>query len=226
MQRTQALFIFQILHQRYDDGSPRHFLRFENPYQILVLTILSAQTTDRQVNEIAPRLFEEYPGPEDLARADPATLEAIIRPTGFYHAKARHLIGAAGTIARDFDGKVPKTLEELVTLPGVGRKTANIVLHHAFGIDEGVAVDTHVRRTSRRIGFSDHADPDRIEEDLRALFPKECWGDLNYLLIRHGRETCTARNPKCEECAIRDCCRYYREVVSGEKERITREEEP
>ncbi|MDT8357870.1 MAG: endonuclease III, partial [Methanomicrobiaceae archaeon] len=104
---------------------------------------------------------------------------------------------------------------------GVGRKTANIVLHHAFGIDEGVAVDTHVRRTSRRIGFSDHADPDRIERDLCALFPKECWGDLNYLLIRHGRETCTARNPRCERCVIRDRCRYYREVVSGKKERIS-----
>ena len=220
MHRRDALLIYQILHRRYDDGSPRHFLRFENPYQVLVLTILSAQTTDRQVNEIAPRLFAKYPGPEDLALADPEILESIIRSTGFYHDKARHLIGAATAITRDFGGEVPRTLKDLIALPGVGRKTANIVLHHAFGIDEGIAVDTHVRRTSRRIGLSDHADPDRIEEDLRVLFPKECWGDLNYLLIRHGRETCTARNPKCGECVIRDHCRYYREVVSGKKERI------
>jgi endonuclease-3 len=210
MDRETACRIYSLLLKKYDDpGSPRTFLEFENPYQILVLTILSAQTTDRNVNAIRNEIFERFPEPEDLAKARTEEVEAIIRSLGFYHAKASHIIGTARSLVGRFGGRVPRTMEELLTLPGVGRKTANIVLNHAYGIDEGIAVDTHVRRVSGRIGFSSHPDPSRIEHDLMRLFPVEVWGNLNYLLIRHGRAVCTARNPKCSECPVRPDCAYY-----------------
>lgn len=210
MDRETACRIYTLLRQEYDDpGSPRTFLRFENPYEILVLTILSAQTTDRNVNAIRDDLFSRYPSPTDLAGADRSDVEEIIHSLGFYHSKAAHIIGAARVIVGRFGGQVPRTMEELLVLPGVGRKTANIVLNHAFCIDEGIAVDTHVRRVSLRLGFSSHSDPEKIERDLMNLFPCSVWGMLNYLLIRHGRAVCTARRPRCPECLVRGYCAYY-----------------
>jgi endonuclease-3 len=139
-------------------------------------------------------------------------VEPIIHPTGFFHVKARYIIAASRVLVRDFGGEVPRTMGELLTLPGVGRKTANIVLSHAFGIQDGIAVDTHVRRIARRIGLSDESDPDRIEGDLTALYPRDLWGSVNFLFITHGRTLCTARNPRCPECPVRRDCRYYRSL--------------
>ena len=194
----------------------RRFIDFANPFEALILTILSAQTTDRAVNAIHDDLFSRYPTPEALARAEPEEVEPLIRSIGFHRTKARHIVGAARMLVADFGGEVPRTMEELRLLPGVGRKTANIVLSHAFGINVGIAVDTHVRRVSKRIGFTGSANPDVIERDLVALFPPEVWRDINYLLIRHGRAVCTAQNPKHGQCPVADLCRYYREVRGGE----------
>ncbi|MFA5002316.1 MAG: endonuclease III [Methanolinea sp.] len=218
MDRENACRIYSLLREMYDDpASPRSFLRFENPYQILVLTILSAQTTDRNVNAIRDDLFLQYPGPAELASARQEEVEEIIRTLGFFHSKAAHIIGAAQILVERFQGEVPRTMKELLTLPGVGRKTANIVLNHAHGIDEGIAVDTHVRRLSIRLGFSPENTPDRIERDLMALFPKKCWGLLNYLLIRHGRTVCTARAPRCRECTLSSYCHYYQRLPDMKK---------
>ena len=170
------------------------FLEFENPFQILILTILSAQTTDATVNKIRGPLFRQYPDACALSQASPEDVESIIRPTGFYHTKAKNIIST-----------------ELITLPEVGRKTANIVLNHAFGYNEGVAVDTHVQRLSRRIGFSDAKAPDAIEKDLMHLFDRSQWKYINYLLISHGRAICTAKKPRCNACKISAHCRFYRE---------------
>lgn len=207
MDRDRACQVYSILERLYGGPDlPRTFLVFENPFQILVLTILSARTTDRSVNAIRDTLFSRYPGPGDLAAADPRDVEEIIRPLGFYREKARRVIGASREIVDRFSGRVPGRMEDLLALPGVGRKTANIVLAHAFGVHEGVAVDTHVARLSRRLGFSSRKDPGGIERDLMALFPKDAWGNLNYLLIRHGRAVCTARNPSCPTCPLGDLC--------------------
>lgn len=207
--------ILDLLESEYKlPSSPRSFLKFENPFQILVLTILSAQTTDKQVNSIREELFSRYPTPADLARAEQSDLEEIIRSCGYFRAKAKYLIETARVLEEKYDGEVPQDMDALVSLPGVGRKTANIVLNHAFGIDEGIAVDTHVRRVARRLGLSESADPNRIEQDLMHFFPRSDWGKLNYLLIRHGRSICTARKPRCDSCFLSKWCRYYREVFS------------
>ena len=144
-------------------------------------------------------------------------MEPIIRTIGFYRTKARHIVGAARKVVGEFGGEVPRTMEELQSLPGVGRKTANIILSQAFGIDVGIAVDTHVRRVSGRMGFTDSTNPVIIERDLMALFPEEVWGDINYLLIRHGRAVCTARNPKHDRCVVADLCRCYQDILGGKE---------
>ena len=174
--------------------------------------MLSAQTTDRAVNGIVEDLFSAYPTPGVLAGAPVHDLEDRIRSIGLYRTKARNIKAAARKLVDEYGGEVPRSIEELVTLPGVGRKTANIVLSHAFGINTGIAVDTHVARISRRIGFTDETGADRIEQDLMALFPREYWGDINYILIRHGRAICRARNPRCTACPVREDCRYFRET--------------
>jgi len=182
---------------------------FSSPFQVLVLTILSAQTTDKQVWALRGPLFDAYPTAEALAGADCAELEAIVRPTGYYHAKARHLLGAARMLVAEFGGEVPACMADLVRLPGVGRKTANIVLYHAFGRNEGVAVDTHVLRLAQRIGLSERADPAGVERDLVSCLPQSRWGPVTDLLIAHGRSVCTARRPRCEVCPISEHCRFY-----------------
>jgi endonuclease-3 len=211
MDRSTADRIYRALLAAYPlaRDNPRHRT---SPFRILVLTILSAQTTDASVDRVSGELFGRFPTPESLAGADQDEVEKIIHSTGFYHAKARHIIGAAKKVRDEFSGKVPYTMEELLTIPGVGRKTANIVLDHAFGMNEGVAVDTHVRRLAQRIGFSDHSEPAGIERDLIALFPRKRWGTLTDLLISHGRAICTARAPQCPVCPVREECRYYHQV--------------
>ncbi|MGA8296161.1 MAG: endonuclease III [Acidimicrobiales bacterium] len=180
-------------------------LNHENPFQLLVATILSAQTTDERVNLVTPTLFVRYPTPEDLAGADISELEEIIRTTGFFHAKAKSLAGMATGLVERFGGEVPTALEDLVTLPGVGRKTGNVVRSVAFGLP-GLPVDTHVGRLARRLHLSNADDPDLVERDLCALLPEDEWGAMSLRLILHGRKTCTARKPLCGSCVLQDVC--------------------
>jgi endonuclease-3 len=181
-------------------------LRFESDFQLLVAVILSAQTTDVGVNKVTPVLFERYPTAEALAGADPAEVEAIVKPTGFFRNKTKNIMGAAQKIVAEHGGQVPGTMEELIGLPGVARKTANIVLFNAFGKTEGIAVDTHVFRLSHRLGFSAEEDPNKVERDLMALFPRDEWGALTYRLIEHGRAICDAKRPICGQCVVADLC--------------------
>ena len=181
-------------------------LDWKNPLELLVATILSAQTTDVRVNDVTPTLFAKYPTAADLAAADPAELEEDIRPTGFFRNKAKSLRGMAGALVEDHGGEVPRTMDGLVALPGVGRKTANVVLGNAFGVDEGVVVDTHVRRLSNRLGFTAENDPVKIEKDLMHTVPKRDWTVFSHLLILHGRSVCKARKPACADCIVNDLC--------------------
>ena len=176
-----------------------------NPFELLVATILSAQCTDERVNMVTPALFSRYPTPEDLAAADPSALEELIRPTGFFRAKSASLIGMASGLRDRFASVVPTALEDLVTLPGVGRKTGNVVRSVAFSLP-GLPVDTHVRRVSGRLGLSASEDPERIEADLCALLPEESWGAISLRLILHGRQVCVARRPRCGACVLADLC--------------------
>ena len=196
--------IIRILRREYPRS--RTELQFQNPLQILVATILAAQCTDERVNRITPALFIKYPTAAAFAAADRAELEAEIRPTGFFRNKAKSIIGAARKIVEDFGGQVPAQMADLVTLPGVARKTANIVLSSGYGIAEGIAVDTHVKRLSGRLGLSRQHDPEKIERDLLKLVSKKDWLDFNYMLVNHGRKTCQARKPRCPECVVRRLC--------------------
>jgi len=184
----------------------RTALRFANPLEILVATILAAQCTDERVNKVTPGLFAKYPTAEAFAAADRTALENEIRSTGLFRNKAKSIIGAARKIVSGYGGRVPDTMAGLLTLPGVARKTANIVLSSGYGKAEGIAVDTHVRRLSQRLGLSRQSDPERIERDLLALVPREHWLDFNYMLVNHGRAICQARKPKCPECPLRELC--------------------
>jgi len=177
-----------------------------NPYQLLVATILSAQCTDARVNLVTPLLFERYPDAARLARARQADVEKIIQSTGFFRNKAKNLIAMAQAVVADHDGEIPKTMEALHALPGVGRKTANVVLGNAFGMNEGVTVDTHVTRLSRLLGLTRHTDAVKIEKDLMALVPRKDWTIVSHLLILHGRAVCVARRPKCGDCVLADLC--------------------
>ncbi len=181
-------------------------LDFKTPFQLLIATILSAQCTDKRVNMVTPALFKRYRTAAALADAIPAELEEMIKSTGFFRHKAKSLIGMARAIVDEHGAKVPDTMEELVRLPGVGRKTANVVLGNAYGKNEGIVVDTHVTRVSRRLGLTKHTDAVKIENDLLPLFPRDEWTMLSHLLIEHGRTICDARTPKCEICFLNDIC--------------------
>jgi endonuclease-3 len=181
-------------------------LHFKTPLQILVATILSAQCTDEQVNKVTPALFRKYKTAEEFANADQVALQDEIRSTGFFRNKAKSIIQASKKIVHDFGGKVPDRMEELITLPGVARKTANIVLSSGFKKAEGIAVDTHVKRVSQRLGLSEEKNPDKIEQDLLNLVPRKEWIDFNYMLVNHGRNTCQARKPACPACVLRSLC--------------------
>jgi endonuclease-3 len=200
--RARATQVVERLRDAYPDA--RCALRHSNAYELLVATILSAQCTDERVNMVTPRLFATCPTPEDLAHADPGALEEVIRSTGFFRSKAKNLIGMAQALeARG--GEVPAELEELVRLPGVGRKTGNVVRSVWFGLP-GLPVDTHVTRLARRLKLTNETDPVSIEHDVGALVPPEDWGDLSLRLIEHGRRVCTARRPRCDVCVLADCC--------------------
>jgi endonuclease-3 len=192
------------LKAEYPDA--RTELDWKNPLELLVATILSAQTTDVQVNRVTQSLFAKYRTAEDYAHANPGELEEDIRPTGFYRNKARSLRNMAGALMEEHGGEVPHTMQELVALPGVGRKTANVVLGNAFGVDEGIVVDTHVRRVSGRLGLTENNDPVKIEQDLMQVVPEEDWTIFSHLLILHGRRTCKARKPDCPNCVLNDIC--------------------
>ena len=205
--RSDAAPISEViprLKREYPDA--RTELDWRNPLELLVATILSAQTTDVRVNQVTSELFGKYRTAEDYAAAAPAQLEEDIRPTGFYRNKARSLQGMARVLLERHSGEVPRTMAELVALPGVGRKTANVVLGNAFGVDEGIVVDTHVRRVSNRLGLTEEKDPEKIEQDLLRVVPEEDRTVFSHLLILHGRRRCKARKPDCPGCVLNDLC--------------------
>ena len=202
IQRLQVCLA--ILKKMYPDAKPS--LNYRNPLELLVATILSAQSTDVQINRVTEKLFKKYSTAKDYANADLMELENDIYSTGFYKNKAKNIKGAAELIVEHYNGKVPETMEDLVTLPGVGRKTANIVLARAFGVIEGIAVDTHVKRVSRRLNFTKNTDPEKIEADLISIAPKEELDSISMILIYHGRKICQARKPKCEICILKNLC--------------------
>lgn len=181
-------------------------LKHSNNIELLVSVILSAQCTDVKVNEVTEKLFNKYRTLSDYASAKQEEFEQDIRQTGFFRNKAKNIIASANIIRDKFGGEIPRTMEDVLTLPGVARKTANIVLYNAYGIREGIAVDTHVKRLSGRLGLSKNTDPVKIEQDLIKIVPKEKWGDFSYLLIEHGRAVCDARKSKCDECKLNDIC--------------------
>lgn len=182
-------------------------LDFETPFELVVAVMLSAQCTDERVNKTTPLLFKKCSSPEDFVKIKLSDLEDLIHPCGFYKNKAKNIKACAEKIIRDFNGIVPQTMEELLSLPGVGRKSANVILLEVFGIAEGIAVDTHAKRISNRIGLSSKNEPEKIEQDLIKIFPKESLKDINHLFIWHGRNTCSSRNPKCETCPVKKFCK-------------------
>jgi len=202
-EKTRIKKILTILNTIYPTVKTQ--LKYRNPFELLVATILSAQCTDRQVNSVTGELFRRFPTPRVMADALLPELEALVHATGFYKNKARHIKNCAWAIENKFDGKIPRTMDALLTLPGVGRKTANLVLSVAFGIP-GIVVDTHVARLSRRLGLTTHKDPAKIEADLAIKIPKESWEPLCLRLIYHGRAVCTARRPGCHGCPLRAVC--------------------
>ena len=195
--------ILERLKRKY---KPRTALRYRNPLEILVATILSAQCTDKRVNLVTKEIFRKYKTVKDYANANPEEFQQEIRSTGFYKNKAKNIINSCKILVENFNSRVPETMEELITLPGVARKTANIVLQAGYGIVEGIAVDTHVTRLSQLIGLTKNKDPVKIERDLMQLTPKKDWMNLSHLLVMHGRETCIARRPRCGECILNDLC--------------------
>ena len=201
-QRVRA--ILQKLAEAYPNATCA--LKHKNPFQLLISTILSAQCTDERVNQVTKTLFVKYPTPKDFAYANPLELEQDIRPTGFFRNKTKSIIGASKKIVEEFGGEVPGTMEQLLTLPGVARKTANVVLGTAFGIAVGIVVDTHVVRLSERLDLSRHADPKKIEQDLMQVIPGDKWILFSHLMIWHGRKVCQARKPRCAECNLERLC--------------------
>jgi endonuclease III len=202
--KQRSLEILIRLKNLYPDA--KCSLNYETPHQLLVATILSAQCTDERVNKVTPALFARYPDAASLAAADITDIETLIRSTGFYHNKAKNIQGASRMIVEKYNGEVPKRMELLLELPGVARKTANVVLAHAYGINAGVTVDTHVTRLSRRLGLTEYSDAIRIERDLMALLPSTDWEIFSISIIYHGRAICTARKPLCDNCDLADLC--------------------
>ena len=202
--QKRTLEIIRRLHVEHPDAHCA--LDHRNAYELLVATILSAQCTDERVNQVTPALFAKHPDATSLAGEDQEALEVMIKPTGFFRNKAKSLLGMARAVVERHGGEVPQTMEELHELPGVGRKTANVVLGNAFGIDEGIVVDTHVRRVSQRLGLTKNEDPEKIEQDLMELVPREEWTSFSHLLIFHGRRVCHARKPKHDACVLCELC--------------------
>jgi endonuclease-3 len=202
--KQRAAIVLKRLAKRYPQ--PESALTWSTPWELLVATALSAQCTDERVNMVTPALFAAWPDVQSMAEADPRDVERVIYSTGFYKNKTKNLIHAARTIVDHFAGQVPRTMEELITLGGVARKTANIILSNAFGIHEGIAVDTHVKRIALRLGLTESTNPIHVERDLMPLFPQQHWGNINHCLVLFGREVCNARSPRCNACEFHDIC--------------------
>lgn len=202
--KQRALEVLVRLNRLYPDATCS--LNYSTPVQLLVATILSAQCTDERVNKVTPALFARFPDAKSMAEADIAQIEDLVRTTGFFRNKAKNIQGACRMIVNDFNSQVPQRMDDLLKLPGVARKTANVVLAHAFGINAGVTVDTHVSRLSHRLGFTKHSDPIRIERDLMKLLPQHDWENWSIRLIYHGRAVCKARKPACEACSLLPLC--------------------
>lgn len=203
--KERAKEIIRRLLLRYP-GEQKTALNWATPWELLVDTILSAQCTDAKVNEAVPALFAEWPDANSMAQATPEDIEPYIKSLGLWRNKAKHLAATARIVSEQFSGEVPKTMDELLTLPGVARKTANIVLTFAYGINEGIAVDTHVHRLSHRMGLATAKNQNAVEKELMKLFTREEWGTLNHVMVFFGREVCTARSPKCPACELNDIC--------------------
>ena len=202
--KNEAIEIIEILKDTYPDA--KCSLDFTTPFEMLVSVMLSAQCTDERVNKTTPSIFAKYSTPQDFVNIDISELEELIHPCGFYKTKAKHLKECAQKIVSEYNGEVPKSMDELVKLPGIGRKCANVIMLNAFNSPCGIAVDTHAKRISNRIGLSNNTEPYKIEKDLLKQIPKEYLKDVNHLLVYHGRNICTARNPKCNECPIQKYC--------------------
>ena len=209
MNKDKVLAIIKKLQKEYPDSTCS--LDFKTPFQLLIAVMLSAQCTDERVNKTTPKLFEEYSTPEDILNMDLKRLETIIYPCGFYKNKAKNIKEMAKIIIEKYDGSVPESMEELTKLPGIGRKSANVVMLEAFNNPQGIAIDTHAKRIANRVGLSKQSDPLKIEQDILKLIPKEYYKDVNHLLVWHGRKICDSRKPKCPECPIKQYCVSYRE---------------
>lgn len=208
MKKEESKKFVELLKTAYPDATCS--LDFTTPFEMLVSVMLSAQCTDERVNKTTPSIFKTYKTPKDFASIDISLLEELIHPCGFYKNKAKNIKACATKIVTDYGGEVPHTMEELLKLPGVGRKSANVILLEAFGIANGIAVDTHAKRISNRIGLSKEEDPEKIEQDLLKIFPKEYLKDINHLFVWHGRKTCNARKPNCENCMVKKYCKTYK----------------
>ena len=205
MKKEEAIEIIKILKEYYPDATCS--LDFKTPFELVIAVMLSAQCTDERVNKTTPSLFEKYDTPEAICSMDINELEGIIHPCGFYKNKAKNIKAMAKEIVEKYNGKVPETMEELTSLPGVGRKSANVVMLEAFNNPQGIAIDTHAKRIANRVGLSKETTPEKIEQDILKLIPKEFYKDVNHLLVWHGRKTCDARKPKCEKCPIKQFCK-------------------
>lgn len=212
MNKKDTIKMIEILKQTYPDATCS--LDFETPFQAVVAIILSAQCTDERVNKTTPALFKKCKTVEDFANIDIKELEDLIHPCGFFKNKAKNIKLCAKQVLENFNGQVPNNMQDLMSLAGVGRKTANVVMLEVFGIAEGVAVDTHAKRISNLVGLSNEKEPEKIEQDLIKIFPKEYLKDINHLFVWHGRNTCIARNPKCDVCSIHDFCAHYKHSKS------------
>lgn len=208
MNKKDAIKIVEILKNTYPDA--KCSLDFKTPFEMLVAVCLSAQCTDDRVNKTTPSIFARFDTPEEFANADIKELEALVHPCGFYKNKAKNLKAAGQKIVADFNGKVPNTMEELMAIPGVGRKSANVIMLEAFNMPQGIAVDTHCKRIANRLGLSNESEPSKIEQDLLKILPSEYYKDVNHIFIWHGRNTCTSQNPKCSTCPVRDYCKFYK----------------
>ena len=208
MQKQKVKKFFEILKNTYPDATCS--LDFETPFQIVVAVMLSAQCTDERVNLVTPTLFKRCPTIQDFVDIDINELETLIHSCGFYKNKAKNIKLCAKQVLENFNGVVPQNMDDLLTLAGVGRKSANVILLEAFGIANGIAVDTHAKRISNRIGLSSKKEPEKIEQDLLKIFPEEYLKDINHLFVWHGRKTCDSRNPKCESCTVKYFCEFYK----------------
>lgn len=208
MNKSEALNFVNILKQTYPDAQCS--LNFDTPFQLAIAVMLSAQCTDERVNKTTPALFQRCKTIEDFANIDVKELEDLIHPCGFYKNKAKNIKLCAKQVIENFNGELPHTMDELLTLAGIGRKSANVIMLEAFGIAQGIAVDTHAKRISNRIGLSNESDPEKIEQDLIKIFPKETLKDINHLFMWHGRNTCDSRNPHCDSCSVKQYCNFYK----------------